>query len=57
MFENQKKKSKNALLIFIKNPVLGKVKTRLAASIGNEKALKIYYRLLEHTRCETQTLA
>ena len=49
--------SKNALLIFIKNPVLGKVKTRLAASIGDKNALKIYYRLLEQTRCETQTLA
>jgi len=48
--------AKNALLIFIKNPVLGKVKTRLAASIGNEKALAIYHRLLEHTRKETQTL-
>jgi uncharacterized protein len=30
------------LIIFIKNPVLGKVKTRLAASVGKEKALQIY---------------
>jgi len=38
------------LIIFIKNPVLGKVKTRLAAGIGNEKALEVYWQLLEITR-------
>ncbi|MBP6620543.1 MAG: DUF2064 domain-containing protein, partial [Leadbetterella sp.] len=37
---------KSALLIFIKNPELGKVKTRLAATIGNEKALEIFQKLL-----------
>src|SRR5688572_652040 len=42
--------SENALLIFVRNPELGKVKTRLAATIGNEKALKIYEELLRHTR-------
>ncbi|MEK7255123.1 MAG: TIGR04282 family arsenosugar biosynthesis glycosyltransferase, partial [Bacteroidota bacterium] len=41
---------KNALLIFIKNPRLGKVKTRLAATLGAENALKIYLALLERTR-------
>lgn len=41
---------KRGLLIFIKNPQLGKAKTRLAASIGKEKALKVYMALLEHTR-------
>jgi uncharacterized protein len=30
------------LLFFVKNPEQGKVKTRLAASIGNERALKFY---------------
>jgi uncharacterized protein len=40
---------KKALLIFAKNPVLGKVKTRLAVSIGNEKALMIYKNLLFYT--------
>jgi len=39
-----------ALIIFIKNPVLGKVKTRLAKSVGDEKALLIYKELLAHTR-------
>ncbi|MCC6410485.1 MAG: TIGR04282 family arsenosugar biosynthesis glycosyltransferase [Saprospiraceae bacterium] len=40
----------NNLILFIRNPELGKVKTRLAASIGNEKALEIYRFLLDHTR-------
>ncbi|MBL4586806.1 MAG: TIGR04282 family arsenosugar biosynthesis glycosyltransferase [Flavobacteriales bacterium] len=38
------------LIIFIKNPVAGKVKTRIAKSLGNEKALEIYLHLLELTR-------
>lgn len=37
------------LLIFIKNPELGKAKTRLAESVGPERALKIYEALLKHT--------
>lgn len=37
------------LMIFAKNPEIGKVKTRLAKSIGEEKALMIYLKLLEHT--------
>ena len=40
----------NNIIIFIKNPVLGKVKTRLAATVGDEKALEIYQRLLDVTR-------
>ena len=39
----------NALIIFIKNPVKGKVKTRLAATIGDDMALEIYKKLLKHT--------
>jgi rSAM/selenodomain-associated transferase 1 len=38
------------LIIFIKNPELGKCKTRLAATIGDEKALIVYKKLLTHTR-------
>jgi len=38
------------LLVFVKNPVLGRVKTRLARTIGDAKALWVYERLLEHTR-------
>jgi len=40
----------NALLIFIRNPQLGKVKTRLARTVGDEEALRIYQILLEKTR-------
>jgi rSAM/selenodomain-associated transferase 1 len=39
----------NLLLIFIKNPEPGKVKTRLAATVGNQKAYQIYKKLLSHT--------
>jgi uncharacterized protein len=45
---------KDALIIFVRNPVLGKVKTRLAATIGNEKALLLYMHLLQHTKKITQ---
>lgn len=38
------------LIVFAKNPVLGKVKTRLAATVGNKKALEVYRKLLLHTR-------
>ena len=41
--------TKQALLIFAKNPERGKVKTRLAATLGNAKAFSIYSQLLEHT--------
>ncbi len=47
----------NALIIFIKNPQLGKVKTRLAATLGNERALEIYHVLLKHTQAITHSLA
>ncbi len=40
----------NHLLIFIKNPIKGKVKTRLAATVGDEEALRIYLELLTYTR-------
>ena len=42
--------SKNLLLIFTRNPELGKAKTRLAKTIGDEKALEIYKFLLQKTR-------
>jgi uncharacterized protein len=41
--------SANHLLIFMRNPELGKVKKRLAVSVGNEKALEVYRLLYEHT--------
>lgn len=41
--------SKNLIIIFTRNPELGKVKTRLAKTIGDESALNIYKFLLHHT--------
>ena len=38
-----------ALIIFTRNPELGKCKTRLAKSVGDAEALKIYKELLQHT--------
>lgn len=48
--------SKELLLIFVKKPEAGKVKTRLAATVGKQKALEIYQRLLQHTHDITQPL-
>lgn len=45
----------SALIIFVKNASLGKVKTRIANSIGDENALKIYQRLLQHTHLITKS--
>jgi len=39
----------NLLLIFTRNPELGKCKTRLAAKLGDQTALDIYQFLLQHT--------
>jgi rSAM/selenodomain-associated transferase 1 len=42
--------SRNLLLIFTRNPELGKVKTRLAKTVGNATALEIYTFLLNKTK-------
>jgi len=47
---------RDLLIIFVKNPERGKVKTRLAAEIGNEKALEIYQKLITYTRKVVQEL-
>lgn len=47
---------KDLLLIFSRNPVLGKVKKRLAAKVGEKTALEIYKFLLLHTCKITQNL-
>ena len=46
----------NAIIIFVRNPILGKVKTRLAKTIGDIEALKVYNSLLEHTMQQTENL-
>ena len=48
--------SKEALIIFTRNPELGKCKTRLAKTVGDESALKIYKFLLQHTVAITTKL-
>lgn len=48
---------KEAIIIFVRNPELGKVKTRLASDIGDKKALEVYIKLLEHTRDTISGLA
>lgn len=49
-------KTKDLLIIFTRNPELGKVKTRLAKDVGDESALEIYKFLLEHTVLVTRDL-
>ena len=47
---------KNIILIFTRNPELGKCKTRLAKTIGDENALSIYKLLLNKTILATSNL-
>jgi hypothetical protein len=47
----------DALIVFVKNPVAGKVKTRLAATLGSPQALEIYLKLLAKTRNTVASLA
>lgn len=44
------------LIVFVKNQVKGKVKTRLAETVGAEKALKIYQKLVDHTYSAVEPL-
>lgn len=39
-----------SLIVFVKNPIQGNVKTRLAATVGHEKAVEVYIELLKHTK-------
>jgi rSAM/selenodomain-associated transferase 1 len=41
--------TKNRIIVFTRNPELGKVKTRLAKTLGDQSALDIYIYLLHHT--------
>lgn len=51
------KPTRQALLIFTRNPEPGKCKTRLAAVVGNQAALEIYTFLVRHTAAVTQALS
>ena len=48
--------SNNLLLIFTRNPEIGKGKRRLAATVGDQAAFDIYKFLLDHTVAITKNL-
>ena len=48
--------TRSLLIIFYRNPKIGKVKTRLAATVGNEKALDVFRKLSLHTKTITENL-
>lgn len=48
--------SGQALLIFARNLRYGQVKTRLAATVGHDRAFQIYKQLLEHTAAVTSSV-
>jgi rSAM/selenodomain-associated transferase 1 len=50
------KTPKSLLIIFYRNPKAGKVKTRLAATVGDQKALEIFRTLSLRTKVITETL-
>ncbi|GAB1855904.1 TIGR04282 family arsenosugar biosynthesis glycosyltransferase [Flavobacteriaceae bacterium MHTCC 0001] len=45
--------SKDLVIVFVKNIILGKVKTRLAKTIGNQGAFEVYKALVEITEKAT----
>lgn len=51
------KPARRAVLVFVRAPERGAVKTRLAAAIGADAALRVYRRLAEHTLREAAALA
>jgi len=53
---DRESKLTNLLIIFTRNPELGKVKTRLAKDVGDQSALEIYEFLLKHTVSVTKDL-
>ena len=46
----------DAVLIFVRAPEAGRVKTRLAAEVGAEAALRVYRRLAEHAVAQARAL-
>lgn len=51
------KPARRAVLVFVRAPDRGTVKTRLAAAVGDDAALRVYRRLAEHTLREAAALA
>lgn len=50
------KATKSLLIIFYRNPQAGKVKTRLAATVGDQRALEIFRKLSLQTKMITESL-
>ena len=48
--------AESTLIIFVKNPVPGTVKTRIARTVGDEKAVDVYRHLLQYTQEVTRSL-
>ncbi|WP_372755370.1 TIGR04282 family arsenosugar biosynthesis glycosyltransferase [Mariniflexile sp.] len=48
--------TKELIIVFVKNIKLGKVKTRLAASIGNRAAFEVYKELVKETEKAIKTI-
>jgi len=48
--------NKEAIIIFARNPESGKVKSRIAKILGDEKALEIYKKLLDSIYSKTRNL-
>lgn len=46
----------HALIIFVKNPIEGNVKTRIARTVGHSRAVEIYRELLAHTHAVAESL-
>jgi len=59
-FKDDKKINKmsnnKALVILLKNPIKGTVKTRLAKDVGDDVALDVYKKLLDHTQKITSVI-
>jgi rSAM/selenodomain-associated transferase 1 len=54
--ENNSSAGDSLVIVFMKNPEKGKVKTRLAKTVGNDKALQVYQQLLRITKSVTDQL-
>ncbi|MEQ8525166.1 MAG: TIGR04282 family arsenosugar biosynthesis glycosyltransferase [Gracilimonas sp.] len=53
---NKEGRTREKLIIFVKNEEAGKTKTRLAATIGDEQSLEVYQKLLGWTFEQTRNL-
>lgn len=54
--ENNTGGTDSVVIVFTKNPEEGKVKTRLAKTMGSQKALRVYQKLLRITKSVTDQL-